>query len=1032
MSERILRALMQLFAIIAKIDEVSDSDSEEQKIQSTKGKEIITSFLKAELSSEDVNKYLNVFDKFLVSTRGKLVSKKKDQKRTSLHSVKILRICSQINKELTQRQKIIVLIRMFEFIDRDDVRTDKEIKFVRTVSDSFHIAEEEYHLLQKFIELKGSQIPDEPGHIYYSSRPLGPFEHAKSEVVEGLHSLIHVIYVSSVKTLFFRYFGEDELYINGQIVANDKTHVFNVGSTARTAKSNQLFYSDLISKITSTDNVAPISFVVKNVIHAFKGGDDAIRKMNLSTNAGKMIGIMGGSGTGKTSLLNIMNGKIKPTFGTVQINGIDLHSEKHKLEGVIGNVNQSDLLIEELTVFQNLYFSAKLSMKGYSTQQLTKKVISLLKSLGLYEIRFLKVGSALKKVISGGQRKRLNIALELIREPAILFVDEPTSGLSSRDSENIMDLLKELSLRGKLVFVIIHQPSSHIFKLFDRLVIMDQGGYPIYDGIPLNSIVHFKTFSYKGNAHERECNLCGNVNPEQIFNIIDAKIVDEFGNETSTRKLSPEDWNKIYKENSKASDTTLETDVPTAGIQLPNKLSQFFNYLKRDFLSKKSNAQYMLINGLVAPILALILSFFIKYFGWMNGIEQYSYYNNDNIPQYIFIAVIVSIFLGLTVAAEEINKDKKILAREAFINQSRSSYLMSKVAILFGISAVQSLLFVLIGNTILEINGMWLEYWMIMFSTACLSNLAGLNISSAFNSAKVIYIIIPLVIIPQLLFSGVIVKFDKLHPSLSDATKVPWIGNMMASRWAYEGLTVEQATQNEFESYFLQFDIDKTKAEWRKDYWFPEMRKQIDIIKDGILGDEDVSRAFRVLANEIEKEDIRLGDDLDCIDCVEQLQKRALSSDEDFAAIDRFIDVIRLQSIHTINKSRDSIQSIIDDLGIEVYKELQSVHSNDALNKVLTNRTESSKIIVSGDEIFQNDNPMFNDPKRTSFFDTHYYAPYKYIFGYRVNTYHANLIILWVITIITYVLLYFDVLKKFMGGMQRIYERVKPKKAPIR
>ncbi len=88
----------------------------------------------------------------------------------------------------------------------------------------------------------------------------------------------------------------------------------------------------------------------------------------------------------------------------------------------------------------------------------------VLKNLGLYEIKDIQVGSPLNKKISGGQRKRLNIALELIREPAVLFLDEPTSGLSSRDSENILDLLKELSLKGKLVFVVIHQPSSEIFQ----------------------------------------------------------------------------------------------------------------------------------------------------------------------------------------------------------------------------------------------------------------------------------------------------------------------------------------------------------------------------------------------------------------------------------------------------------------------------------------------------------------------------------------------------------------------------------------
>ena len=147
-------------------------------------------------------------------------------------------------------------------------------------------------------------------------------------------------------------------------------------------------------------------------------------------------------------------------------------------------------------------------------------------SLGLTETKDLKVGSPLEKTISGGQRKRLNIGLELLREPSVLFVDEPTSGLSSRDSENIMDLLKELSLKGKMVFVVIHQPSSYIFKMFDKLVILDFGGYQIYYGNPVEAVTYFKSIVDMIDKEQGSCIECGNVNPEQIFNIIETKVVN--------------------------------------------------------------------------------------------------------------------------------------------------------------------------------------------------------------------------------------------------------------------------------------------------------------------------------------------------------------------------------------------------------------------------------------------------------------------------------------------------------------------------
>ncbi len=1018
---------MQLFAIIAKVDEVSDyEDSEESNssISSTNGKIIIESFLKSELSSSDVQRYLNIFEERLNETRGQLYSKKSGQKRTSLQAVKVLRICSQINEELTQRQKFIVVVRLFEFINSDANPTEKELDFVTTTADAFNISSGEFKSLQAFIECTPDALIDLPNHFYYSGKKL-EFEKAKSALVDGLDAPIHVLRVQSIKTMLFRYYGRDELMINGQIVDSEKTHIFNVGATIRTGKIAQIYYSDLVSKISDQKKYEIISFQAKNVLHHFDNRT-AVQELTFETNSGTMIGIMGGSGTGKTTLMNIFNGKIAPTQGNILINGIDLHTHPKDLEGIIGNVSQSDLLIEELTVFENLYFAAKLCLGNATHKQLTKKVVHLLQDLGLYESRNLKVGSPLKKVISGGQRKRLNIALELIRKPKILFVDEPTSGLSSRDSENIMDLLKELSLKGTMVFVVIHQPSSNIFKLFDRLLIIDEGGYLIFDGIPLNAMVHFKTYSFQGNSHESECSLCGNVTPEQIFSIIDSKIVDEYGNETGKRKKDPKDWHELYKQHRFQPEIALQKRRPNAGNELPSKLIQFFTYVRRDFLSKISNVQYLIVNGLVAPSLALLLSFFIKFFSTSAESSEYSYYLNENIPQYIFIAVIVSIFLGLTVSAEEINKDKEILERESFLNLSRSSYLLSKVTILFSISAIQSLLFVLIGNSILEIKGLYLEYWLILFSTSCLSNLMGLSISSAFNSAKVIYIIVPLLIIPQLLFSGAIVKFDKLHPSLSNATQVPWIGNMMVSRWSYEALAVEQGVNNDFEKHFFEIRTHRRHAMWTKDFWINAMNEEIAIIVNPTSTKEEKASAKRTLINEIEEEDAFWGN-LDCINCINQLKNKRLETYDDFSSITVFLDIVKAQSIKTVNDLGERIEQIKDSLGTERYLQLQNDYSNESLMNLLTNKNEKDKLLNVNNRIYQNSDPVFHVPRNTSFLDVHFYAPKKYIFGKRISTYWANFVLIWIIAVLTYIALYFDLLRKFVEFVGRFGKRFQRK-----
>lgn len=1013
MSERILRALMQMFAIIAKVDGVNNT-----------GRAIVQSFLKQQLSQEQVETYLRIFDEYLEAHHQ--VSKKKDgtAKRTSLNSVKVLKICTQINQELEQPQKVIVLIRLLEFIYSSNEISEQEYEFVITVADTFNIPTEEFTQLKHFVEDKIEVIPNSEDVLVINNKPGGYNNSSKHILCETLSDDVRVLQINSVGMYALRIYGNFELQLNGQGISKERVHILTPGSSLRSSKVKPIYYSDIIGRFLADSSKAKISFEAKNIEYKFKGGKLGLRGINMSEESGKLIGIMGGSGAGKSTLLNVLNGMEVPSAGGVFINGKNVHTDKAAVDGVIGHVTQDDLLIEELTVFQNLFYNAKLCFGNLTDEQITEKCRSLLADLGLSETRDLKVGSPLEKTISGGQRKRLNIALELIREPSVLYVDEPTSGLSSRDSENIMDLLKELALKGKLIFVVIHQPSSDIFKMFDKLMILDVGGYPIYYGNPVDAVSYFKRLVNHVNADESECWNCGNVNPEQIFNIIESKVLDEYGNLTHNRKTSPSEWNVHYKEliEKHISQNDHQGEIPEAIFKIPNKLKQFFVFIKRDVLSKLTNTQYLMINFLEAPLLAFILAYLVRYFNTdVDTTRGYIYRENENMPAYMFMAVVVALFIGLTVSAEEIIRDRKIRKRESFLNLSKSSYLWSKIIIMFVLSAIQTLTFVIVGNFVLGVKGMYLDYWMVLFTTSCFANMLGLNISSAFNSAVTIYILIPFLIIPQLLLAGVVVKFDKLNPTLAEQGGVPMAGEIMASRWAFEALAVNQFKENKYERYFYRYDKSMSVAQYKKIYWKQKMEAKLTKIANEINAGKSLSELkshIDLIRNEIAKE-TKSNKKVKCGVKLEEITTTTYNKGTESglrAYLEKVNDYYNKVEIKA-RKDADSITAslIKTPADKEKFLAIQDEYENESLNQLLKNSNHMGERCLEKDgKLIQQIDPVFQDPTESKLGRAHFFAPRKNFLGTLYPTYWFNICVIWIMSFSLMITLYFDVFKKVL------------------
>jgi hypothetical protein len=384
------------------------------------------------------------------------------------------------------------------------------------------------------------------------------------------------------------------------------------------------------------------------------------------------------------------------------------------------------------------------------------------------------------------------------------------------------------------------------------------------------------------------------------------------------------------------------------------------------------------------------------------------------------MSVIVAIFMGLTVSAEEIIKDRKILKREAFLNLSWNSYLTSKVIVQFAISAIQAFTFVLVGNSITGIRGMLFEYWLVLFSCWAGANMLGLLISDSFKTVVTIYILIPFLVIPQIILSGVMVKFEKLNPNISSPSEIPFYGEFISARWGYEALAVKQFMDNKFERLFYGFEKMKSRGNFKRNFWCNDIKLKLETISNDLKkGDrgKDFNNNLLIISNEIKKElistpkiEFKYSNDLTPDRITPEITEAALN----------YIELLRRYYIDYYNFADGKKNSLTEKLQNEngnMYIKLRDTFHNASLEEFAENKNESTTLIEYKGELIQKMDPIFMDP-RNKFIKAHFYSPTKQIFGNYVDTYVVNVIVLWVMTLLLYFALYYRLLKKILDSGQ--------------
>lgn len=526
---------------------------------------------------------------------------------------------------------------------------------------------------------------------------------------------------------------------NGVIVNNKRISnkaKLNEKDVITITNSKLIFTSAMISYCCYKSGISVDASDI--IIKRGKGKKSFIASNHVSLNIkpGELIAIIGGSGAGKSTILNCMCGYLQPTQGEVYINGVNLYQNFDSLKKLVGYVPQSDIVYDNLTLHDMLLYTAKLRLPNDTTP--TEREAAITRAIDTVELS--EKSDSLINSLSGGQKKRASIAVELLSDPNLLFLDEPASGLDPGTERNLMQSLRKMADGGKTVVLVTH--STLQLNMCDKIVFMGKGGNLCFFG----SYDEALTF----------------------FGVSD--IVDVYNMITEQSKQ----WSTKFEKSRVAPRKVRESKF--ASSKLKKIRSKQLRVLSARYLKLVVNDKQRLLLLLVqAPLLAVLISFVAD----GKQFEQY-----EMTKSLLFALSCSAFWVGMLNAIQEICKERTIMKREYMTGLSLSAYVLSKIIVLGILCLIQSVMITGVFSIMVGLpeEGIFtypfLELLITTFITAVSSTAMGLFVSSLFTNADRAMTVAPILLMPQILFSGLIFK-------LGGATEIiSWVA---VCRWSMEG-----------------------------------------------------------------------------------------------------------------------------------------------------------------------------------------------------------------------------------------------------
>jgi ABC transport system ATP-binding/permease protein len=514
-------------------------------------------------------------------------------------------------------------------------------------------------------------------------------------------------------------------------------------------------------------------------------GKRLIEDCSLTIFPSEIVGLMGPSGAGKTTLMRALNGYTPPTKGHVYLNGQDLYAHYDQYRTDLGYVPQDDIIHGDLTVFQALYYSARLRLPSdFSNREITDRVKAVLKQLHLEGTENVLIGSPEKKGISGGQRKRVNLAMELLTDPLVLFLDEPTSGLSSEDARVVMKVLRELADHGKTILITIHQPGLDVYKMLDNLLIV---------GKDANSTEPGRILFY-GPAYPDALGFFNpstpnkDLSPDDLFQGLKRQPAEEW-----IDKFQRSSYCRRYVDDRAGQSRGGDRGKAEKATSNSRHFLQWKTLSERCFAIKLRDRMNTAILLAQAPVVAVLL---VLVFGKQCRAET----TTEGWPNVaggvgtsLFLMGMAALWFGASNAVREIVGEWAIYRRERMVNLSIPSYVASKFTVLGTLSAIQCAILLAISYPGCALKSPWPILFLLLLLASFVGVAIGLVLSSVARTSEVAIGLLPIVLLAMVILGGAMLPMHDMNvfPRL--------IGLANPARWAFEGLVVaESHSQPEF------------------------------------------------------------------------------------------------------------------------------------------------------------------------------------------------------------------------------------------